>query len=86
MPTIKQQLRQEILKRRGLAKGRAGHLVQSQPAQLRTDLTTAMQLLELQHGKPIEVLLAPHLSVRLVGRRLGINYSTVSKWRNQLGL
>jgi len=47
--------------------------------------TPTMLLLELRFNDDIKSLLSEG-SVRDVAKRLGINYSTVSKWRKSLGL
>ncbi len=49
-------------------------------------LTISMQLLEYRFNTPIEKLLAPHLPLNVVADRLGIDFTTVSKWRGILGL
>lgn len=86
MPTVKQQLREEILKRRGLTQGRYGRLRPVKPHTRSKNKTWAMEALELEFGKPIEELLAPGVSIILVARRLGIDKGTVSKWRLRFGL
>jgi hypothetical protein len=50
--------------------------------------TLAMRLLERQHGEDIIELLKPRKGEKdlyAVGKRLGINYTTVCKWRKRLG-
>ena len=42
-------------------------------------------MVELHFGKPIEELLVQG-SVRTVAKRLGVDFSTVSKWKARLGL
>lgn len=93
MVTNRRQLREEVLRRRGLVEGPRGKLrikpplagLGPGPPEVRPGITARMRLIEITHGKPIEVLLVRG-SVREVGRRLGINYSTVSKWRMKFGL
>lgn len=53
--------------------------------------TSLMKLIELQHGKSIEELLhelywTNGLTTDEVGRELGINQSTVSKWMERFGI
>jgi len=44
-----------------------------------------MRLVEAQQDRPLEEVLLGG-TTREVARKVGINYSTVSKWRKQLGL
>ena len=53
-------------------------------AQNGTIKTTAMLLVELELGVPIEQALEGSLSV--VAKRTGMDFSTVSKWKKRLGL
>lgn len=53
--------------------------------------TSLMKLIELQHGKPIEELLRElywtrRMSMDEVGRELGINQGTVSKWMERFDI
>ena len=90
MPSIKQQLRQEILRQRGLVKGKGGKLkfntIMPFKGSTNSSLTLAMRLLEEVHQQSIEDLLAVHLPLRRVARNLGVDVSTVSKWRTRLGM
>ena len=46
--------------------------------------TTTMKYLEIKHHAPIEQLIFEG-SIYKVGRRLGVNPSTISKWRKAFG-
>ena len=50
-----------------------------------TNTTLAMRLLEEQYGVPIKSLIE-HGSIKEVAEFLGLEESTVSKWRLRLGL
>ena len=85
------EIKAKILKDRGLAvhkpaKHKQQHIVPSAvPAAPLTGKTTMMELLELKHHKLIrELLLAGSLSV--VAKKLGVDASTVSKWKKKLKL
>lgn len=87
----KQQLRNLILERRGLLKGKQGKLRIKPPlanpaTPERKGVTYAMKLLEKEYGMPIEQLIDPKLGNNKVARRLGVDPATVSRWRYKLGL
>lgn len=84
-PGIKRKLQDEILKRRGLERTSKGGLGPPQPPPPDDSKTLAMRLIEQQHGRPLEELLLDG-SLEEVGATLGIDQSTVSKWRLRLGL
>jgi transcriptional regulator with XRE-family HTH domain len=48
--------------------------------------TPLMLLLEGQFGQPIEELIAGPDELKDLAKRLGVNFSTISKWRHKLGL
>lgn len=86
------RLREEMLRRRGLAVGRSGKLTPKPPVKpgrsppSRSDLTLAMRLLEEQYGKPIVELISVDQNIMEVSRRLGIDKGLISRWRKRLGL
>jgi len=82
---IKGRLQDSILKRRGLAPSTQGGLRSSEPAPADPNKTLAMRLLEAQFGVSIEELLQ-YGTLAETGKHLGIDESTVSKWRLALGL
>lgn len=88
MPSLKNQLKASILRKRGLGKGKYGKLVEPTISSEipDRDKTLAMKLLEKQFSMPIELLLNPDAPIDKVARRLGIDRSTVSVWRLRLGL
>lgn len=83
-------MREQILSDRGLLqqqrrKGQQKQLAHIPPSPKDDSKTPLMRLLELQHRHPIEeLLMAGSLSV--VSKRLGIDTSTISKWRKKLRL
>lgn len=82
---IKGRLQDGILKRRGLSPSTQGGLRRTKAPPADPNKTLAMRLLEAQFEVPIEVLLQEG-SLAEVGALLGIDESTVSKWRLVLGL
>lgn len=84
-PGFAAQVRRDILKhRKKVLMGRGK--VTDAPAPVRDPgKTLAMHLLEQQHGKPIEELIATG-EIKDIGRALGIDPTTVSLWRKKLGL
>jgi len=84
-------MRQHLLARRGLARVGQGHLESLPPLEPApefpsdTHKTLAMKLVERRFGVPIEELLVEGM-LQEVGTLLGIDQSTVSKWRKLLGL
>lgn len=48
--------------------------------------TTLMLAIEARYKRPIEELLDPRLPLAVVSIQLGVEQSTVSKWRKRLGL
>lgn len=88
MPTPRQRVQREILRRRGVVPEQYRGL---KPKEIKPDdgtKTLTMRLLEREFGVPIEDLLHVPLYGRLepIAERLGIDISTVSKWRLKLGL
>ena len=84
--SIKSKVQEAILKGRGLEVAPAG-LVKRVHKELsdRPSTTLAMRLLEEQYGTSIESLIR-HGTIKEVAEFLGIEESTVSKWRLRLGL
>jgi hypothetical protein len=84
MPTPRQKVQQAILKRKGLETGRYRGL---KVVEISKDgnKTLAMRLLEREFGDSIENLLL-FGDLAATARYLGIDKSTVSKWRLRLGL
>ena len=90
-PKFKERMRQQLLARRGLTRVGQGHLESLPPLELVPEFpgaehkTLAMRLIEQRFGVPIEELLVEG-ALQEVGTLLGIDQSTVSKWRKLLGL
>lgn len=84
-PGFAAQVRRDILKhRKKVLKGRGK--VADAPLPVRDwNKTLAMHLLEQQHGRSIEELIATG-EIKEVGEALGIDPTTVSLWRKRLGL
>ena len=85
MVRFKERIRQRILKNRGLVRTGQGHLAPEPKEPDDPNKTLAMRLIEDKHGAPIEELLMQG-SIKQVGEDLGIDETTVSKWRLRLGL
>lgn len=94
---VRRRLRKEILSERGLVTIRVPPASNPESTvrmkklvsedmrynHLKTDL---MRLLELDHGRPIEVLLTLSHNMSDVARQLGVDRSTVLRWKRRLGL
>ena len=80
-----ERARQSVLKRRGMVRTGRGRVAPTPKPVRDRNKTLAMHLLEQQHGKPIEELIATG-EIRNVGEALGIDRTTVSLWRKKLGL
>ena len=80
-----EQARRDILRRRD--KVRTGHgKIGPKPTRRRDPKKTlAMHLIEVQFDRSIEELIAEG-EIREVGKRLGLQRSTISVWRKRLGL
>jgi len=83
-------LRDKILAEHGLtvyqrAKGKQRRLVTVLPTMPTGSKTILMELLEARHKKDIRKLLMAG-SLTVVAKNLGIDFTTVSKWRKRLGL
>ena len=79
------KLTEQILRERGirLAKTQQGLRIVSEAEDgLKTD---KMRLLEIKHQQPIGKLITG-ASLRAIGKRLGLNASTIHYWRRRLGL
>lgn len=91
MTRAKQRIRADILKRRGLRVGKYSRIepdvVDRQSMNLSTDpsKTLAMKLIEEALGTDIKEMLASG-TLGEVAEMLGVDKSTVSKWRLRLGL
>lgn len=85
MPTPRQLAQRAILRRKGL---KPGHYRGLKVTELSSDSTKtlAMRLLEREFETQIEDLLTKHEGLAATARYLGIDPSTVSKWRLKLGL
>ena len=81
---IKQRLQEQILKHRGLKPASYTGLEENTvpPDGIKT---LTMRQIEARFGIPIEELLMEG-SLNQVARRLGIDFTTVSRWRERLGL
>jgi len=88
MPSLKNQLKASILRKRGLGKGKYGKLVEPSISSEIPDnkKTLAMRQIEMRFSMPIELLLNVDAPIDLVAKKLGIDRSTVSVWRLRLGL
>lgn len=86
MTTAKQRIRADILKRRGLELAGYGRL-RPEGIHLSDDenKTLAMKLIEAKLGVPIEELLLQGKEADIAAR-LNVSESTISKWRQRLGL
>lgn len=84
-PGFAAKVRRDMLKRRGKVSGGYGKVAPA-PKPVRNKVNTlAMHLLEQYHGKSIEELIGTG-EIKDVGDALGIDPSTVSKWRRRIGL
>ena len=79
-----QQLRDRILRGRGLTKAQGKTLVESAP---KSELKSNMARLVESHfdNTPIRVILK-HYSVSEVHRRTGVARSTINKWKQKLDI
>lgn len=83
---IKAKLQESILRQRGLvSKGRHSGLTVDKLPPANGNKTLAMRLLEGRFGIPITVMLNEG-SLKEVAEFLGVDESTVSKWRLRLKL
>ncbi|KKL04837.1 hypothetical protein LCGC14_2612060 [marine sediment metagenome] len=80
-----EQTRRDMLKRRDKVRAGRGKIAPTPKPVRDRNKTLAMHLLEQLHGKTIEELIGTG-EVRDVGKALGIDYSTISRWRERLGL
>lgn len=88
MPTARQRIQRDILRKRGLEPEEHGGLKTQEIAPADGNKTLAMRLIEVRFGRPIEELLKVERYENLgpIAQRLGIDVSTVCKWRLKLGL
>ena len=82
---IKLRLQEQILKHRGLKPASYTGLEETTVPPPDGIKTLAMRQIEARFGVPIEELLMEG-SLNQVARRLGIDFTTVSRWRERLGL
>lgn len=80
---IKARVQEAVLKEKGLEPSSSGSL-QPKPIPI-ANKTLAMRLLEIQFGEDIDALIKDG-TIADVADYLGIEESTVSKWRLRLGL
>lgn len=73
-------LKKKLLKERGLQSVGYGKIVPIDEAATKFHKTWHMKYLEVKHHTPIDQLLYPG-TIYAVAKRLGVDYSTVSKWR-----
>ena len=95
MATIRQRIREDVLKRHGLVKAKGRGLKpkpkKPPPSLAGVDLvgdgrkTLTMLLLEAQLDCPIEEILSAG-SLSVLSRELGLSRSCISKWRQRLGV
>lgn len=84
-PQFKERVRREVLRKRGLVRAGHGRLESAPDEPTDPNKTLAMRLIEARLGVPIEESLMAG-SLEEVAKLLGINETTVSKWRLRLGL
>lgn len=77
---VKVRIQERILKRRAQAQPIKEEVVPSSPG-----MTLVMRLIELRFDTPLAVLLQQG-TLEEVAKQLGIDQSTVSKWRLRLNL
>jgi hypothetical protein len=82
---FKERVRRKILKDRGLIRAGKGHLEPMPDEPNDPNKTLAMRLIEARLGVLIEELLSEG-SLKEVAVLLGVDETTVSKWRLRLGL
>jgi len=83
--SAKAKLQEQILRQRGLENRAYKGLATEELPPPDSGKTLAMRLMEARFGTPIAVLLSPG-TLKEVATFLGIDESTVSKWRLRLGL
>ena len=84
-PGFKERIRRDVLGKHNLERTGKGHIgaIPTPPPDPRK--TLIMRLLEDKHGLPMEELLLMG-DLEEVGEMLGVDQSTISKWRKRLGL
>ena len=94
MPTVRQRVQDDILRKRGLRRTGQGRLekvkkrkAQPESIHLSEDKskTLAMRLIEERLGLPMEALLQQGKGAD-IAKRLGVTISCISRWRLRLGL
>lgn len=83
--SFKERIRRDLLAGRGLERTGKGHIEPVPTPSSDPRKTLIMTLLEDKHGLPMETLLIAG-TLEEVGDTLGVDQSTVSKWRKRLGL
>ena len=84
-PGFKERIRRDLLASRGLERTGKGHIEAVPTPPLDPRKTRIMLLLEDKHGLPMETMLMAG-TLEEVGNALDVDQSTVSKWRQRLGL
>lgn len=82
---IKHRLRDQILKRRGLQPTEYTGLEETSVPPSDGVKTLTMRQIEARFNRPIEDLLVEG-NLNQVANRLGVDFTTVSRWRERLGL
>ena len=79
-----EQLRDKILRERGLTKEKKNNLVESAP---KSEVKTSLARLVESHfdNTPIRTILK-YYSISEVSRRTGVNRKTLTRWKKKLGV
>ena len=79
-----QKMRDKTLRERGLELKGGLRVEIGRPGEF-TNKTPTMLLIEARTGEDIRKLIKKG-TVRSIGRRLGVNYTTICRWRKALGM
>lgn len=79
----KKTLKSKILKSRGQVSVGYGKITTPDKLSAAFHKTHLMKYIELQFGEPLDKLIAKG-TIYEVGKRLGVDYSTISKWRKMV--
>jgi hypothetical protein len=79
------RVRRDILKKRDQVQAGRGKVKDAPRPKRNPKKTALMLLIEAEHGRPIEELITEG-EIAEIGRDLGIDASTVSKWRLRFGI
>lgn len=82
---VKRRIQRDILRRRGLGTKEQGHLKTNEVPPPDGIKTSTMRQIEARFGVPLEELLMRG-NQKEVAQFLGVEASTISKWRLRLGL